>query len=251
MDQENYEKIEQYLGNQLSPEEKIAFEAEMEQNEPLKQAVEEHRISHEAIEVIIEDNLRASFAKWNKKEEVESTSTVVPLKKNRSLAFAIAATLLFLIVFGWIKWGSSATTNQQLLADHFQAFIPSDLRSPVAITGMNEGLTAFEKQDYNAAIDFFLSIPDTSIQYAAAQYSLAHSYYASKDYDSASQSFKNSIAFGDVRYKEKAEWYLLLVSLAQDKTDEAFSTLLDAIADDAGHSYYKSAQDIRGKLGLD
>lgn len=249
MDQEKYEKIERYLGDQLSPEEKTAFEAAIEQDESLKQAVEEQRISHEAIEVIIEDNLRGSFAKWKEEEqETKRVSTPIVAKKNRRITWAIAATILVLIVLGVMQWRSNSYSNESILADHFQPFIPSDLRSPAATNGMNEGLAAFENQDYKTAIDFFRSIRDTSIQYAAAQYSLAHSYYAAKNYDLASQYFTNSIELGDIRYKEKAEWYLLLVALAQDKIDEAFSKRLDAIANDADHSYYKPAQEIRAKM---
>ena len=61
-DFELYEKIEAYLKGQLAPEAESAFEREIAQNKDLAEQIAQHRFEWDAMEVLIEDDLRGKMA---------------------------------------------------------------------------------------------------------------------------------------------------------------------------------------------
>ena len=61
-----YEQIEAYLKGQLSAEATRAFEQEINQNPDLAEQVALHRLEWDAMEVLIEDNLRDKMITWGR-----------------------------------------------------------------------------------------------------------------------------------------------------------------------------------------
>ena len=59
-----FDKIEAYLNNALSPDDKKAFEAEIAHDEDLATAVAMHRLEHEGLERILENELREDMKTW-------------------------------------------------------------------------------------------------------------------------------------------------------------------------------------------
>jgi hypothetical protein len=69
-DFEQYEKIELYLKKELTHDEMIAFENDIKNNPKLAEAVELHRLEWDAMEVLIEADLKKKMTEWNVPFEV-------------------------------------------------------------------------------------------------------------------------------------------------------------------------------------
>ncbi len=64
-DFEQYEKIELYLKKELTPDEMQAFENEIKNDPKLAKAVEMHRLEWDAMEVLIEADLKKKMTEWH------------------------------------------------------------------------------------------------------------------------------------------------------------------------------------------
>ncbi len=96
--------IEQYLKNQLDKDEKIAFERMMADDADFAALVQQHRIEHDALELLVEQDLRNSMKKWSSEvpQESESSLTIVHRKNPYRMVLPLAAasfTALFCLWF--------------------------------------------------------------------------------------------------------------------------------------------------------
>lgn len=66
-EQEQYDKIEQYLNRRMSVEEQRAFERELEKNNHVKVALAQQQSEHRAMEVLVAQDLRDRMAQWERK----------------------------------------------------------------------------------------------------------------------------------------------------------------------------------------
>ncbi|MBL7816126.1 MAG: hypothetical protein JNL70_14000 [Saprospiraceae bacterium] len=110
-DFELYEKIETYLKGQLTPEQHKAFEIEIANDHKLAELVDMHRFEWDAMEVIIEKDLRNQMAQWKKegtpsvKEEKKSTLHVVGEGTTiRRLYYTLVAAASVAVVAGAVWW---------------------------------------------------------------------------------------------------------------------------------------------------
>ena len=108
-----YEKIEAYLKGQLTPDEIKTFENEIAQDADLAERVEMHKFEWDAMEVIIENDLRGKMAEW----QAEAPPSVQETKKSpfsflrggRAMhgfyyALAAAASMTLLVAAAWWLW---------------------------------------------------------------------------------------------------------------------------------------------------
>ena len=66
-EQEQYDKIEQYLNRSMSVEEQRAFERELKKNNHVKVALAQQQSEHRAMEVLVAQDLRDRMAQWERK----------------------------------------------------------------------------------------------------------------------------------------------------------------------------------------
>jgi hypothetical protein len=110
-DFEQYEKIELYLKKELSPDEMKAFENDIKNNPKLAEAVELHRLEWDAMEVLIEADLKKKMTEWHvpfevtpsvfseKNEEKSNLVNTNSIPRNRlNWLMGIAASLTLLTV---------------------------------------------------------------------------------------------------------------------------------------------------------
>lgn len=100
MSQEQFYRIEAYLRGDLSPEEQATLEAEIAGDPALSAQVAIQKVQRKTVELLIEDNLRASVKTW--RTELESRKPVDALRsKIRKIPFwailGITAGLLILV----------------------------------------------------------------------------------------------------------------------------------------------------------
>ena len=87
-DFELYEKIEAYLKGQLAPEDTKAFESEIAQDTDLAERVAQHRFEWDAMEVIIENDLRGKMAQWKADKDTETNPSVPLITSSQTLESA-------------------------------------------------------------------------------------------------------------------------------------------------------------------
>lgn len=72
----SYEKIEAYLKGELSAEAAKIFALEIAANADLQEQVALHRLEEEAMEVLVENDLRGKMATWNSQKSTIDTPSV-------------------------------------------------------------------------------------------------------------------------------------------------------------------------------
>jgi hypothetical protein len=110
-DFEQYEKIELYLKKELTQDEMKAFENDIKNNPKLAEAVELHRLEWDAMEVLIEADLKKKMTEWHvpfevtpsvfseKNDKNDSPLSVSSTSRNRlNWLMGIAASLTLLTV---------------------------------------------------------------------------------------------------------------------------------------------------------
>jgi len=265
MEAKNFDKIEAYLAGELSAAEANAFDAQVAEDEALSLEIDLHTIAHDAIEVLIEEDLRSQLLALKAEETTtsstaetkvvtlapKSTEKVVAMqpRKRRSLFPRLAAAASVAILLGFFGLQYNATSNDTLLDTYHTGEDMVVVRGGnVATTPLAEGATAFEAKDYAKAIAFYQSVPKNSERYNEAQFYAGNSLYKNAQYAEAAAQYGKVAATGDIRYKDKAEWYQVLSLLANDQLDTTFYTLLNKIATDANHSYSQKAQKLNSSL---
>ena len=239
------ERIEQYLNNELSETEQMAFDNELQTDESLATEFERRQTAHKALDFVITKNLKAQL------EELEQESKVVYLQKRRKTRFFLlssAASMLLAVGFFafYLMAGNSSST--ELVSKYYGTPDYNFQRTTEAVDSediLKKGVTALENKEYTNAISTLASIQKSDEDYLIAQYFLAHARYFSNQYDQAEEGFKLVVAGDDLRYKEAAEWYALLSCLAQEKDCSADLTNL---ANNNNNKYQIKAQEIKKQL---
>jgi len=76
--QQQFDKIESYLAGALTGAELTTFEQQIQADNELAAMVEEHRIAHDAVEMLIEQDLRKELEGLRTASTTTSTSTATP-----------------------------------------------------------------------------------------------------------------------------------------------------------------------------
>jgi anti-sigma-K factor RskA len=109
-----YYIIEQYLNHQLDEDEKIAFERMMADDADFAALVHQHRMEHDAMELMIEQDLRNFMQNLSSEivpEESKTPLTLVHRKNPYRLALPLAASTLIAVFCLWFF--TSKDTNPQ------------------------------------------------------------------------------------------------------------------------------------------
>ncbi len=257
MESQIFNRIEAYLSGEMNETEATAFDKEIANNEELAAAVDRHLLAHDAIEVMIEDNLRAEMKDWSAAENKNKTAKIhqIGQKKGssgkvRRLFYSLAAAASVAIVVGFfgLQFSNINYSDDALSAGAYNFDLSATRSTNTDQNPLATGLTAYENADYAAAIQFFQNIPVANPQYNEAQFYLGHSLYQNKTYDQAINAFQKVINTNDLRYKEAAEWYQVVNYLAAKKQGNEFTTLLNQLVTDEGHPYHNNAVELDTKL---
>lgn len=104
-----FEQIDDYLNDKLSNEEKQAFEHEMNQNESLKKAVEDHPVAKEVIDRLLEADIRATVEAHNSVNETEEfikadTQPGIRNQTNRTSQWIIGVAAVIVVIYGFYRF---------------------------------------------------------------------------------------------------------------------------------------------------
>lgn len=106
----SYNRIERYLLGQMSPQERAAFEAEVARDAALAEQLAIQQREHQALEVLVEDHLRAQLKHWAEQYPLRE-----PTPWYRQQAVWMAAASLLLLGILYLAWPSAPKSDPALV----------------------------------------------------------------------------------------------------------------------------------------
>ena len=249
------ERIEQYESGALTATERADFERDLAERSELQEALALYRQANHAIEQQVENNLRRQLQQWTAEDIRASETDTRPGGRVVSIGtvwmrWAVAASVLFLLGWFGFSWAGSHFSDQALYSAYYEKPADSAFRAGGSEAHpLQVGFDALLNGNNAAAVSFFSAIVPDNDRYAEAQYYLGHAAVQLKQYDTAIQAFQRCAQRNEPKFREKAEWNLLLAYLAAGRTgDPAFKALLDRMAQSDDHSYHTAAKELGEKL---
>lgn len=117
-----YDKIEAFLDQRMPEIERKAFEQAIAQDPELATQVELQRFERDAMEVLVEEDLRSDMKVW-KKEMLQSYAANNPdnirkLRRRRRRYLAVAASFLVIVTAAALLWLNPFTNEQSAIASN-------------------------------------------------------------------------------------------------------------------------------------
>ena len=268
------EQIEAYLLGKLDTTQKALFEKRLLEEPALAQAFQLHQLEHQAMEVLLERDLRSKMDAWDAEAP---TPPATQWKKYLwiivLLTVALAGAGIYLL-----NGRTQPTTPQNTppaqkevpdMANHAQPPISDTPNLPQQKTIVrNSPLIAMAERAYSdQAILSQLRNTSTDPQSVAAQYASGqyvrvihatdavspnapdylrqmemrgHAFFHLKNYAKAATAFKILAESNKEPYAERSDWYLLLALAAQgEMAKKALIQQRSKILSSTEHSYYK------------
>ena len=244
----NYsEFIERYLDGEMTAQELIWFEKELDSNEWLQNELNLRKKVNQAIldesSMKYKDELEEAYADYINDDKVSS---------DRKRKFIVAGSALISVVAGAIlilNLTGKQYTNEQLFDRYYKSYEPNTtFRS--ADNELNSDLVLamrfYENREYNEALKLFERILVNDPSRIGVNFYSGVSQMEIENYELAGKSFDKVIDDRYNMYIEQAEWYLSLCYIITGQ-DENAAHLLEKIIND--NSFYrKEARSMLKKL---
>ncbi|MFN3997528.1 tetratricopeptide repeat protein [Algoriphagus sp.] len=220
--QEEFERIEEYILGNVSPEEIDAFESEMKKNADLRQKyLEVKKIISGIEEVALRNNLEIFH------QEIDTENQII--SPNRSINFwpwvAAAAIALCIATAVWVLYPQQSDARS-LFAQYYQ-------EDPGLVTAMSSetnyefdrAMVDYKSANYKEAIGRWEKLIQVRPENDTIQYFLGASHLALKNADPAITYFE-AVANNEISFFQKdAIWYLGLAYILEGKNDQAVEVL--------------------------
>jgi tetratricopeptide (TPR) repeat protein len=258
-----YQQIEAYLNEEMSPEERAAFEQQMEQDAALAQTVALHREMnvqyHERDWAFLSSGKptdQEAFRRFFESEEAKALKEALEEAENPSagtkvrtlgrrnwLLLAAAAVGLLILVIGLWPRSSSPESLYRQYAQH----------NPLQLTQKGveeEWLTNFENAFnagfYEEALGLVAANQETDTLDYAVQLAIGISHLEQQQYDQAGRVFEQ-IAASDALLSYEGLWYLALTEL-KNGNEEGCRQKLEQIMAEENHPRREEARRLWGEL---
>lgn len=248
MNENNQNKIEDYLYGRMTPGEKESFEQAIKDDNELLKAVETQKLEQAALKLLSQDMLRAEMANW-KREKNNEVVEKAPAKIRRLSPYrlAIAASILLLvgIPFWWANQHfSNAAIASSALGIRTSATDRSNISSNNPILPV---LDLMKEKRYDEAISELQVLMDSPYQ-EEAKLILGELYTSRGQYTEAATLYSDlSTQSSDISIRQKSEWLLANTLLASGATERA-ERLFQRIATDSSHQHQAEAQEVMNQL---
>jgi hypothetical protein len=110
----NEEILDRWLNNRLTPDERADFEARLASDTELAAKAAAYKIEHEAMDLMLEQDLRAQMQQWEAEMPLEEVTTNEPTPTHKQPAIVLLL-LLVAVGFGIIAWMNQNKTEQPAL----------------------------------------------------------------------------------------------------------------------------------------
>ncbi len=240
MQEELYIAFENYLNNEMTLEQKNAFENQLKNDEDFKKQFELYKETNSFLEVKF--SKETSDFKENLKSISENHFANSTKKKSKVISlqskwFAIAAMLVVFIGVWYLNQGANPSYSDYNF--HNEAhFVERSEGNP----DLKAAQDYFNAKDYQKASESFAKIDNLTNPEVQLFYAIS---LIETDKYSKAKILLENVSQGDSVYKEEAIWYLALSSLKQRKYDES-KKYLKQITEDS--EKYSSAQKLLNDL---
>ena len=235
-DHSPFARIEDYLFNRMSEEDKAEFEREMARDEELRNEVEATR------EVLRAERLKARTEEKERLLSMIRSEDARAHKRTRLLAFSLMGAAAAVIALLFILNQQGSYLNQ-----YFSPRPELNSMAPTAPDLLKQGMNAYKNGEFADCITSFAQIPDTSSEYNTALIYSANAHLKLGEVDQAQAQLLRLEAMDDTQYADDRRWLLGLIFLDRGEEDRGKSYLQD-LYDDPGTTYHQS--DIKEILGL-
>lgn len=236
MNEELYITFEKYCNNEMSQEEQLEFENQLQNDADIQQKFEIYKDANKFLETkfssetaAFKQNLEA-ISKEHFAEKVEKKTKVIAFKP---LQYAVAASVAIL-VGSWFYMQNNIPQYGDYSTPETAMFVERS----VGDANLKEAQNAFNTKDYKKAVASFEKV--TNLKNPELQYFYAISLIETNNYVKA-EMLLNNIKSGTSVYKDKATWYLALSNLKQKKLQDC-KTYLKQLPADAED--YDKAQEL-------
>ncbi|MBN2212623.1 MAG: hypothetical protein JW723_00135 [Bacteroidales bacterium] len=245
----NYpEFIERYLDGEMTGQELIWFEKELDSNEWLQKELRLRKKVNQAIQdedyLKFSNELEDAYASYMNESNNASGG-----KRKIIVAGSVFATVLVAVILILSLTGKQYT-NEQLFQRYYNPY-ESHITFRSADNDINTDLVLamqfYENKNYNEALKLFESILQADPTRIGLNFYSGISQMEIKEYDQAGKSFNKVVEDRYNMYFEQAEWYLSLCYIITNQNDKA-ARLLEKIKSDHGF-YHKEARKLLRKLG--
>lgn len=242
MKEELYITFENYLQNEMTAEEKTAFEIQLLSDADLKEKFELYRQTTQFLDLkfsketeYFTNNLETISKEYFSKDNNLGKPKVIPIY---SKWFAIAATVVIFISIWFFM--QNGTPEYGDYSQHATAYFTERSEGNANLKLAQD---AFNEREYKKAVGFFQKIAKNNLGEEGNLF-YAISLVEINQYDKAEAILQN-IKKGNSVYKEKAIWYLGLSKLKQKQYDQS-KFQLELLTKDAEE--YEKAQELLKKL---
>ncbi|MCB0687665.1 MAG: hypothetical protein KDC53_14115 [Saprospiraceae bacterium] len=224
----------------MSNSDRSNFERLMNQDDDLKAAVDKMRLITDALELDIENELRAHLNSLRpiQKDQIKSR----PLK--RMVWYVAAAIVMMLVTFVWLLTGQKQGLDY-FVSSHYVAYSQIHLRSEDDIT---DKIVGSKNSPLTESIHQFEEHLISDPQDYESRFILADLYKQNQNIDQAREEFLNLANSTSKIWKERAGWNYVLLS-AQDKWNQNADEILKSILKDQRNSYHELGIELAKKMG--
>jgi len=223
--QEEFESIENYLNNNLSLDEKIAFEKLIQKAPSLANKIEEVKQLLLGIEsAVLKNNLDNFHEELHPVRKIQSETfdaSESPKKsKNMAIFYSIAAAII--IIFGIFWFMKDAKSPEKLFAKYFtpDPGLPT-VMSTTSDYSFYEGMVDYKRKEYNVAIEKWKKLIPEKQNNDTLDYFLGVAYLAEGDAETSLEYLEPVQKFSNGIFKEDAYYYAALAKLKTGELEEA------------------------------
>ncbi|MFK7923641.1 MAG: tetratricopeptide repeat protein [Bacteroidia bacterium] len=224
-----FEKIDDYLSDQLPPAERLAFEKELANNPAWQEILHQHEEMDRYLNDPVAKKLEEGLFKL-KQEAKAPKSRRIPL-----LAYTSVAIIALLILFVWgIGRLQPKADIEMMAAAEFEPY-PTylNLRGQNSDTSKQNqtinGLLLYEKGQYDEALAVLQQVQIDS-QQVRVDFYLGNIYLARKNTSAAIAAFETVLAQGDHLFVPQTQWYLALAYLQTPSSQAKGIAFLEEVA---------------------
>lgn len=245
-EEKDIELIDAYHKGKLTDRELSEFEKRRTEDAEFDQQAEDYLHVMSEIRSFGEQDFMKKLKSWEEGIAGQKTGKVIPLK--RMLAIAAVIIILMIPIGYLLLQNASQPDNRELFLSYFQPY--EDVISERSKEqGLQEkGLSAYNQQNYRAAIAYFEGYLDENIQDKAIKVYLSISYLAVGEAEKAANLLEGVSKSATGLYQEVSAWYLALAYLDLNESKKA-AAQLSVIAKQQDHMFKAQAEELLKELG--
>lgn len=255
-----YDQIEQYLAGQLTGAELSTFEDRLQADPTFAEKVQLLKEMEEALSdpkaIALQEKLNNIGADFMATTEpvaasVETTKAtkVVPMYKK---PWAIAATVALAVSAGgglWQMQSIDALSHDQLFAQNYEVYqLDGLVRGTQGADELENALQLYQNKSFKNAAEVLAILNEKDIDNQKVMFALANAYLNQNppQLDQAANYFNQLIDMNTSVYVPKAQWYLALIYIKQNKMEQAKLMLSEVV--DSGDANADEAKTLLEQL---